>query len=227
MSEENRLRDVVGEDLLPAPPLGAESAPPPRAAAEAELLGNLFSRAAEKPAKPLALPPGASLAGAIEALLLVANEPLSAREIADVLEDASLADVRGAIHELRERYAREPRGFDLAEVAGGWRLLTRPEYAPWVSRLENVRREERLTKAQLESLAVIAYRQPILRADVDSVRGVDSGGAIRALVEKGLVKVVGRSEALGRPLLYGTTDRFLEQFGLRSLKDLPRPRPEP
>lgn len=173
------------------------------------------------------LPAGATLAGAVEALLFVANEPLSARELSDLLDAAPIPAVRAALAELKERYAREPRGFDLVEIAGGHRLLTRPEYATWVIRLETVRREERLSKAQLEALAVIAYRQPVLRADVDSVRGADSGGAIRGLVEKGLVKVVGRAETLGRPLLYGTTDRFLERFGLKTLKDLPRPRAEP
>jgi len=109
-------------------------------------------------------------------------------------------------------------------VAGGVRLLSRPVYAPWVERLEKVRREERLSRAQLEVLATIAYRQPLVRADVDSVRGADSGGALRGLMDKGLVKVVGRADQLGRPLLYGTTDRFLERFCLKSLKELPRPK---
>ena len=136
-------------------------------------------------------------------------------QLSDLLDRAPIPDVRAAVKELKDRYAREPRGFDVVEVAGGFRLLTRPEDARWVERLETVRREERLSKAQLEALAVIAYRQPILRADVDAMRGADSGGAMRGLVEKGMVKVVGRSEAVGRPLLYGTADRFLERFGLK------------
>ena len=176
--------------------------------------------------KKLALPVNATLAGALEAVLLVANDPMSVGELMKVLDGATRADLNGAVRELRERYASRPGGFELTDVAGGIRLLTRPEYAPWVERLEKVRREERLSKAQLEVLAVIAYRQPVLRADVDSVRGADSGGALRGLVDKGMVKVVGRAEALGRPLLYGTTDRFLERFALKSVKELPRPKAE-
>ena len=134
----------------------------------------------------------------------------------------------GARSGSRRRSSRSsrPSGFDLIDIAGGVRLLTRPEYAPWVERLEKVRREERLSKAQLEVLAAVAYRQPLLRSDIDAVRGADSGGAIRSLIEKGLIKVVGRADALGRPLLYGTTDRFLERFALKSTKELPRPKAE-
>jgi segregation and condensation protein B len=231
---ENRIADAMDamkEDLLPAPEPTAAAAPAPqesellRAFAEAMEAGGREPAGEATPRGP-ALPAGATLAGALEALLFIANEPLTLRELSDLLDRAPIPDLRRALAELRERYAREPRGFDLAEVAGGFRLLTRPEYASWVVRLETVRREERLSKAQLEALAVIAYRQPVLRADVDSVRGADSGGAIRGLAEKGLVKVVGRADALGRPLLYGTTDRFLERFGLKSIRDLPRPRPE-
>ncbi|HVY62544.1 MAG TPA: SMC-Scp complex subunit ScpB, partial [Planctomycetota bacterium] len=169
---------------------------------------------------------GASLAGALEAVLLVANEPMTVGEVMKVLEGATRAEVNAAVRELKERYGARPGGLELVEIAGGVRLMTRPEYAPWVERLEKVRREERLSKAQLEVLAVIAYKQPLLRADVDSVRGADSGAALRGLVDKGFVKVVGRADALGRPLLYGTTDRFLERFALKSLKELPRPRAE-
>jgi segregation and condensation protein B len=202
----------------------ADPAAAPGAAMPAPTSGGQAAGAAASSAVPRgpALAPGATLAGAIEALLFVANEPLNTRELSDLLDRAPIPEVRAALRELRERYAREPRGFDLTEIAGGYRLLTRPEYATWVSRLETVRREERLSRAQLEALSVIAYRQPVLRADVDSMRGADSGGAIRGLVEKGLVKVVGRAEAVGRPLLYGTTERFLERFGLKSIRDLPK-----
>jgi segregation and condensation protein B len=197
----------------------------------AELLEQRLDQPAESaaepaPAKKLELPAGGSLPGALEAVLLVANEPMSVGDLMKVLEGATRAELNAAVRELRERYASRPGGFEIIEIAGGVRLMTRPEYAPWVERLEKVRREERLSKAQLEVLAVIAYRQPLLRADVDSVRGADSGAALRALVDKGLVKVVGRADALGRPLLYGTTDRFLERFALKSIKDLPRPRAE-
>jgi segregation and condensation protein B len=198
-------------------------------ATDAERPGDGEGTAAPGPAaapRSFAPPPGGTLAGALEAVLLVANEPMSAGELMKVLEGASRAEVNQALRELRERYASRPGGFDIVDIAGGVRLLTRPEYAPWVERLERVRREERLSRAQLEVLAVIAYRQPILRADIDSVRGADSGAALRGLADRGLVKVVGRADQLGRPLLYGTTERFLERFTLKSLKDLPRPRAE-
>jgi segregation and condensation protein B len=225
MPAQNRLADAMKEDLLPA---GGEVAEAPAAAAGAapEELGRIVAALGEAAVAPAArgphVPPGGSLAGALEALLFVADEPLSARELSDLLDQAPIPDIRAALRELKDRYAAARGGFDLVEVAGGHRLLTRPEYAPWVTRLETVRREERLSKAQLEALAVVAWKQPVLRADVDSMRGADSGGAIRALVEKALVKVAGRADSPGRPLLYGTTDRFLERFGLKSLRDLPR-----
>jgi segregation and condensation protein B len=107
-------------------------------------------------------------------------------------------------------------------VAGGFRIFTRPEYSPWVARLRKQEKEFRLSPAALETLAIVAYRQPVLRADVEKIRGVDVGGALRTLVDRGLVKVVGRAEEPGHPLLYGTTKRFLETFGLKNLGELPR-----
>ena len=112
--------------------------------------------------------------------------------------------------------------FSLEEIAGGFQMLTRPEYAPWIGRLNTQQRQETLSKAALETLAVVAYRQPITRAEVDDIRGVQAGSILRALAGRRLIKVVGRSEELGRPLLYGTTKHFLEVFGLRSIKDLPK-----
>jgi segregation and condensation protein B len=230
----------IEAELAALPPSAEAAAPMPALPAVADLLAarellepststsTSTTEAGEElePKKSLVLPPGASLAGALEAVLLVANEPMSVGELMKVLEGATRAELNAAIRVLKERYAAGPSGFDLVEIAGGLRLLTRAEYAPWVERLEKVRREERLSRAQLEVLAVIAYRQPVLRADVDAVRGADSGGALRGLVDKGLVKVAGRADALGRPLLYGTTDRFLERFALKSVKELPRPKAE-
>jgi segregation and condensation protein B len=224
--ELNRISEFLEQrDQVAAAPA---SAPTADAGALAEVAaGTDAPEAQEAPApRTLALPTNGTLAAALEAVLLVANEPMSVGELMKILEGATRAELNAAVRELKTRYAAQPTGFDIQEIAGGIRLLTRPEYAPWVERLEKVRREERLSKAQLEVLAVIAWRQPLLRADVDSVRGADSAGALRGLVDKGLVKVVGRAEALGRPLLYGTTDRFLERFGLKSLKELPRPKAE-
>jgi len=222
MEEVNRLSELLRERLEDASGVPFVPEPQPEAPLEPEAP---FEHAAAEPAR-LELPPGATLAGAVEAILFVSNEPMSVSDLMGVLRGASRADVNAAIRELRGKYAAHACGVDLAEVAGGVRLMTRTEYAPWVERLERVRREERMSKAQLEVLAVIAYRQPLLRSEVDSVRGADSGGALKGLIDKGLVKVVGRADALGRPLLYGTTDRFLERFGLKSLKDLPRPKAE-
>jgi segregation and condensation protein B len=123
---------------------------------------------------------------------------------------------------LREEYARGLRAFDVLEIAGGFRLFSRQEYEPYVARLEKTRSADRLTAAALETLAIIAYRQPLIRADIDAIRGVQSGAMLRGLMDKKLIRVVGRSDQPGRPLLYGTTKRFLDHFGLSSVKDLPR-----
>jgi segregation and condensation protein B len=130
--------------------------------------------------------------------------------------------VRRLVRELQQEYERDGRAFAVEEVAGGFQLLSRPEFAPYVSRLQNRQRQETLTKAALETLAIVAYRQPITRAEVEDIRGVQSGHLLRSLVEKRLLKVTGKSTELGRPLLYGTTRRFLEAFGLRSLEELPK-----
>ncbi|GIW73040.1 MAG: hypothetical protein KatS3mg102_2582 [Planctomycetota bacterium] len=208
--------------------------PPAAQAGAAAAAGSGASDTAEEPPAPApgereyrlpALPPGASLTGALEALLLAADGPLELRELCEVLDGCDWVPVRRALWELRERLRQEPAGgLELVEVAGGWRLVTRPCYAAYVERLQTIEREERLTEAQLETLAVIAYRQPVPRAEIDAIRGADSSGVLRTLMDKGLVRVTGRAEQPGRPFLYGTTGRFLERFGLKSIRDLPHPR---
>ncbi len=170
-----------------------------------------------------------SLAGAIEAVLYMATEPLTQRDLERVfVGEAKPGALRQALAVLKARYAGRPdSGMDVVDVAGGVRLLTRPVYARHVERLDTVEREERLSRAALETLAVVAYRQPILRADIDSIRGVDSSSALGSLIDKGLVKAVGTAPKAGHPFLYGTAGRFLKQFGLASLRDLPRERPLP
>ena len=158
----------------------------------------------------------------IEALLFATGESLSANRIAEVADGATVRRVRAAIERLREEYGRSLRAFDILEIAGGFRLFSRQEYEPYVARLEKTRSADRLTAAALETLAIIAYRQPLIRADIDAIRGVQSGAMLRSLMEKKLIRVVGRSDQPGRPLLYGTTKRFLDHFGLTSVKDLPR-----
>ncbi|MFP4306322.1 MAG: SMC-Scp complex subunit ScpB [Desulfococcaceae bacterium] len=156
----------------------------------------------------------------IESLLFVAAEPLTPRRIQDALELREPAVIGEVMADLAADYEARGGGFYLDEVAGGYQLRTRPEHRDAVRRLLGAG-NARLSPAALETLAIIAYRQPVMRADIDHVRGVDSGGVLRALLERRLIRVLGRKEIPGRPLIYGTTRQFLEVFGLRDLKDLP------
>jgi segregation and condensation protein B len=158
----------------------------------------------------------------VEAALLAADEPLTPRRLAAVtdLEDAGL--VRRLIKKLQSLYEQEGSAFQVHELAGGFQLLTRAEYHPWLARLRQSGHDLRLSPAARETLAIVAYRQPIMRADVEAVRGVQCGEVLRLLMEKGLVRIAGRHESLGRPVLYGTTKKFLQVFGLSSLKELPK-----
>lgn len=158
----------------------------------------------------------------IEAALFSAPRPLTAEELATLDADATLADVRTALDELKELLDFGQHGVELVEMAGGWQILTRPALAEAIERAQFAVRTPRLTGAALETLAIISYRQPVGRAEIEEIRGVSAGGVLRSLQERGLIEVVGRSEALGRPLLYGTTPSFLELLGLRDLADLPR-----
>ena len=158
----------------------------------------------------------------IEAALFSAPRPLTVEELATLDADATLADVRTAIDELKELFDFGQHGVELTEIAGGWQILTRPALAEAIERAQFAVRTPRLTGAALETLAIISYRQPVGRAEIEEIRGVSAGGVLRSLQERGLIEVVGRSEALGRPLLYGTTPSFLELLGLKDLADLPR-----
>jgi segregation and condensation protein B len=159
----------------------------------------------------------------VEAVLFASDAPLRPDEIARADESLDEDTVEEALQRLRLLYLEGERAFDLVEVAGGYQLLTRPEFASYLERFDTVPRPTRLSGPALETLAIIAYRQPLGRLEVEHIRGVSSSGVMRTLQDRGLVEVVGRSEGLGRPLLYGTTARFLEHFGFRSLEDLPRP----
>jgi segregation and condensation protein B len=158
----------------------------------------------------------------VEGLLLLAAHPLSSRKLAQL---ASLADgtaARTLVRRLNERYDREGWAFRVEEVGGGFQLLTRPQLAPWLRRFHPPDDNLRLSAPALETLAVIAYRQPVLRAQIEAIRGVQCGEMLKQLMGRDLVRIVGRSRELGRPFLYGTTSRFLRVFGLKSLDDLPR-----
>jgi segregation and condensation protein B len=158
----------------------------------------------------------------IEAALVAADEPLSAKRLAAAAGLADAAEARRLVTRLRALYDADGTAFQVEEVAGGYQLLTRPEYHPWLARLQRASPELRLTSAARETLAVVAYRQPITRADVEAVRGVQCGDVLGQLMEKGLVRIAGRDESLGRPMLYATTKKFLQLYGLKSLRELPR-----
>jgi segregation and condensation protein B len=158
----------------------------------------------------------------LEAVLLIADEPMPIRKLVQVLGLADGATVRALLTKLQELYDQAGSAFELEELAGGFQLMTRPEYHRWLTSLRRSQQELKLTGAARETLAIVAYRQPIMRADIEAIRGVHCGETLRLLMEKGLVKIVGRHASLGRPVLYGTTKKFLQTFGLKSLKDLPR-----
>lgn len=161
-------------------------------------------------------------AAILEALLFATHHPLTGPRLVELMELKSAKPLRKAIKALNKSYGETGRSFRIEQVAGGYQLLTLPEYNEHLARLHRREVDTKLTKAALETLAIIAYKQPILRAEIEAIRGVAAGETVRSLMEKHLVKIAGRAEEPGRPILYGTTKRFLELFGLNSLKDLPQ-----
>ncbi|MGD8471652.1 MAG: SMC-Scp complex subunit ScpB [Desulfobacteraceae bacterium] len=159
----------------------------------------------------------------IESLLFAADEPLTIDRLKKILIDAEAQAIREALDELRADYEARQGGFFLKEVAGGYQIRTRPDYKEYIRRLLQPR-PQRLSKAALETLAIIAYKQPAIRSDVEHIRGVDCGGVLRVLLERQFIRVLGRKDIPGRPLIYATTKRFLEVFDLKNLKDLPTPK---
>lgn len=160
------------------------------------------------------------LARAVEAVVLVAVEPVTSRLLAELVEEP-VERVEAVCERLAAAYRAEGRGFDLVRVAGGWRYQTHPELAPYVERFANRDVSHRLSSAALETLAIVAYRQPVSRAQIASLRGVNVEGVVRLLEQRGYIAAVGRAEGPGQPVLYGTTDAFLERLGLGSLDQLP------
>jgi segregation and condensation protein B len=159
----------------------------------------------------------------LEALLFSTHHPLTAGKLAELLELPTTKLIRRGIRQLNQDYEDTGRSFRIEQVAGGYQILTHPEHGELLKKLYQREIDAKLTKAALETLSIIAYKQPILRADIEAIRGVACGETIRSLMEKHLAKISGRAEVPGRPILYGTTRRFLELFGLNSLKDLPQP----
>lgn len=159
----------------------------------------------------------------IESLLFVAEEPLTIDRLKRILAQADTKEIRTALEQIAAEYEQRNGGFYLHQVAGGYQVRTRPEYTPWIKRLIQPK-PLRLSKAALETLAIVAYKQPVIRSDIEHIRGVDCGGVLRVLLERGFLRVLGRKEIPGRPLIYATTKRFLEVFDLKTLKDLPTPK---
>ena len=157
----------------------------------------------------------------VEALLFASDKPLSAREIHSCLPDASLAEIKEALRALQKDYEELERSFSLKEIASGFQFRSHAEYGPYILKMLQTS-PNRLSRAALETLAIVAYKQPILRQEIERYRGVDVGGILRMLGEKGLVKIMGRKELPGRPLIYGTTKKFLEVFDLKSIEALPK-----
>jgi segregation and condensation protein B len=157
----------------------------------------------------------------LEALLLAADEPLPPRKLGVLTGLKDAGEARRLVRRLQALYDQDGTAFQVEELAGGFQLLTRPEYHPWLTRLRRTGNDLRLSGAARETLAIVAYRQPIMRADVEAIRGVQCGEMLRQLMEKGFVRIAGRHDSLGRPVLYGTTRKFLQVFGLKSLRDLP------
>jgi segregation and condensation protein B len=158
----------------------------------------------------------------VEALLFASDTPLEPERIRDVLDLSNVEAARQLAGALKERYEAEGRALQVAEVAGGYRMVTRPELAPWLVRLARARTRVRLSRAALEALAIVAYKQPVSRPEIDFVRGVNSDGVLENLLERRLVRIAGRKEAPGRPFLFETTREFMVAFGLRDLGDLPK-----
>ncbi|MCP4708457.1 MAG: SMC-Scp complex subunit ScpB [Planctomycetes bacterium] len=158
----------------------------------------------------------------IEAILFAADVPITPNKLSEIVGAGGVREVRNHIDQLNQKYEQMNCSFRIEALAGGYQMLTLSKFNIWLRQLVKVRDETKLTPAALETLAIVAYKQPIIRVDVEAIRGVGCGEMIRQLCDKGLVKIVGRAEVLGRPLLYGTTKKFLEVFGLHNLKDLPR-----
>lgn len=202
--------EMVAEPLEPT--VEQESGTESPVLAEAEM---------SSPAPDPALSDVRALKGILEALLFVTAEPIPLTRFLALLGAVTKQEVEQALMGLAQDYEQEGRGLQLAEVAGGYRIVTKAEFAPWLKRLEKVKAPSKLSRSALESLAIIAYKQPIVRAEVEQIRGVETSGVIRTLLERKLVRIVGRKEEPGRPIMYGTTKAFLEHFGLRDLTQLP------
>ena len=157
----------------------------------------------------------------LESLLFVSAEPVPLERLMVALGTVSKSELAQALQSLREDFDREGRGVQMVELAGGWQMVTRTEHAPWIKRLAKAKATPKLSRSAMESLAIVAYKQPIVRAEIEQIRGVEVSGVLRTLLERKLIRMVGRKDMPGRPIMYGTTKLFLQQFGLSDLSQLP------
>ena len=157
----------------------------------------------------------------VEALLFVATEPLSLDRLRDLLDGVERSRLSAAIDDLREAYRRGNHGLAIVEVGGGYEMVTVGEAAPWIRKMAATKSAPRLSKPALETLAIVAYKQPLTRPEIEAIRGVDVAGVVKTLMDRRLVKIVGRKDVAGRPMMFGTTKEFLQAFGLKDLSDLP------
>ncbi|OGW65341.1 MAG: SMC-Scp complex subunit ScpB [Nitrospirae bacterium RIFCSPLOWO2_02_FULL_62_14] len=157
----------------------------------------------------------------LESLLFVSAEPIPLERLMVALGTVSKSELRHALQSLREDFDREGRGLQMVELAGGFQIVTRAEHAPWIKRLAKAKASPKLSRSAMESLAIIAYKQPIVRAEIEQIRGVEVSGVLRTLLERKLIRMVGRKDVPGRPIMYGSTKLFLQQFGLSDLSQLP------
>ncbi|MFH0753652.1 MAG: SMC-Scp complex subunit ScpB [Candidatus Omnitrophota bacterium] len=162
------------------------------------------------------------LKGAVEALLFVSEKPVTVDQLKEAVAGSTMAEVKAVLVQLKDEYGSQMRGMAVVEIAGGWQMLSSSSYAEYIREFYKTRHKEKLSRAALEALAIIAYKQPVSRTDVEVIRGVNSDGTVMHLLNKGLIKIAGRKEVPGRPYVYGTTNLFLEFFGLRALEDLPK-----
>lgn len=174
------------------------------------------SAPAAPPARPI------TTENVVEAVLFASDTPLPASKLAQIIGAGDAREIRKHIAALNAKYEASGASFRIEEIAGGFQMLTLPEYNAWIQKLNKARSDNKLSQAALETLAVVAYKQPVLRASVEAIRGVACGEMLNRLRELGLIKIVGRAEEIGRPMLYGTTKRFLEVFGLADLSELPQ-----
>ncbi len=176
---------------------------------------------AEDSEKPFELVPTSEFKQIVETLLFITDRPVKPSRIADVIDGVDARRVREMILEIQDDYIRRNSAVQVVELGGGFQMSTKPEYGRWVRRLYNEKMTAKLSNAALETLAIVAYKQPITRAEMEAIRGVDVAGPLERLLERSLVRVVGKKDTVGRPMVYGTTDEFLRMFGLNKISDLP------